>query len=272
MSGGGTEILVRHPDPRLAGAVLAIYGYSETTDGPMRRRELPGTRVVMTIELGPAISILDGSSGLAACHPLGFVAGLALAPVFTETVGHQRGLQVMFTALGAGRLLGVPVGVLAGSVVGIGVVLGASGRDFVWRLRDAPDWPARFALVEAWLLARAIAARELPPELAFAVDALDRYGGALPIRGLARAAGCSERLLERRFTAELGLPPKRFARLTRFEAAVARLSAGGSPAAVAAEGGFVDQAHLIHEIRAFSGLSPGALLRARLPGEGGLAA
>jgi AraC-like DNA-binding protein len=270
MAGGGTEILVRRPDPRLAGAVLGVYGYSETTNGPMRRRELPGTRVVMIIELGPAITILNGSS--AERHPLGFVAGLSLAPVFTETVGYQCGVQVMFTALGAGRLLGIPIGALAGAVVGIEAVLGACGRDLASRLRDAPDWSARFALLEVWLLARAATARGLPPDLAFAVAALDRHGGALPIRGLARAAGCSERLLERRFAAELGLSPKRFARLARFEAAVARLSAGEGAAMVALDGGFVDQAHLVHEIRAFSGLSPGALLRARLPGEGGLAA
>lgn len=270
MAGGGTEVHARRPDPRLAGLVHAIYGYEERTPGPMRRRELPGTAIVMILELGPPITVTDGSG--TARHPLGFVCGLALAPVLTETAGQQSGLQVMFSALGAGRLLGLPMGALEGGMVGIDTLLGMEGRSLAMRLREAQGWETRFAILESWLAARAAAMRGIPPDLACAVAALDRAGGALPIRGLARRIGCSERLLERRFAAELGVSPKRFARLLRFERAVARLSAGLAPAEVAAAGGFVDQAHLTHEIRAFAGLAPSALLRARLPGEHGLAA
>lgn len=270
MAGGGTEIHARRPDPRLAGLVSAIYGYDESTTGPMRRRELPGTAIVMILELGPPITVTDGAG--TARHPLGFVCGLALAPVLTETVGRQCGVQVMFSPLGAGRLLGVPVGALAGGMVGIDTLLGADGRVLALLLRDAACWQVRFAILDAWLIARAVAMRGIPPDLACAVAALQRAGGALPIRGLARQIGCSERLLERRFAAELGVSPKRFARLARFERAVAGLSAGQAATEVATAGGFVDQAHLIHEVRAFSGLAPTALLRAQLPGEHGLAA
>jgi AraC-like DNA-binding protein len=270
MAAGGTEILAHRPDQRLAGLVLAAYGYAEHTPGPMRRREVPGTAVVMIVELGPPIAVTDGSG--TARHPLGFVCGLALAPVLTETVGRQSGIQVMFSVLGAGRLLGLPVGALGGGMVGIDTLLGTEGRVLAMRLREATGWAVRFAILDAWLLERAAAMRAIPPALAAAVGALERAGGALPIRGLALSLGCSERLLERRFADELGLSPKRFARLARFERAVARLSAGLAPAEVAAAGGFVDQAHLTHEVRAFAGLTPAALLRARLEGEHGLAA
>lgn len=271
MAGDGIEILSRRPDPRLAADVLAIYGYSEVTGTPMRRRELPGARVVMIIELGPPIVFLgDAGGGPIARHPLGFVAGLALRPVFTETIGRQSGIQLMLSALGAGRLLGLPVGALGGGVVAIEALLGHDAARLALRLNEAADWPSRFALLEAWLLARLAARRSLPADLAAAVGLLERQAGALPIRALAARLGCSERLLERRFAAELGVSPKRYARLLRFERAVERLGRGWPAAEVAAAGGFVDQAHLTHEIGAFAGMSPGALLRARLPGEGGL--
>jgi AraC-like DNA-binding protein len=269
MAGGEIEVHARRPDPRLAGLVTALYGYDERTPVPMRRRELPGTAIVMILEMGPAIAVTDGAG--TARHPLGFVCGIALAPVLTETVGRQSGLQVMFSALGAGRLLGLPMGALGGGMVGIDALLGPAGRDVVLRLRETAGWPARLALLEGWLLDRAAAMRDIPPDLAFAVAMLERSSGSVPIRGLAQRAGCSERLLERRFAAELGVSPKRFARLARFERAVARLAAGETLAGTAAAGGFVDQAHLSHEIRAFAGLSPTALLRAQLPGEHGLA-
>jgi AraC-like DNA-binding protein len=269
MAGVGIEMHVHRPDPRIAGLVLAAYGYAEVTPGPMRRREVPGTAIVMIIELGPAITVTDGVGP--ARHPMGFVCGLALAPVLTETVGRQAGVQVMFSALGAGRLLGLPIGALGGGMVGIDILLGAEGRALAMRLRDAAGWAARFAILDAWLLSRAAAMREVPADLAAAAGALARAGGALPIGVLARRLGCGERLLERRFAAEFGLSPKRFARLARFERAVARLAAGLTPAEVAAAGGFADQAHLTHEVRALAGLPPAALQRRRLPGEHGLA-
>lgn len=266
----GNAILARRPDPRLRPDVLALYGYAEATPGPMRRRELPGSAVVMILELGPPIALLG--HGGAIRHPLGFVAGLCLGPTLTETAGRQAGMQVMLSALGAGRLLGVPMGALGGGIVAVEEVLGPPGRDLALRLREAPFWEARFAILEAFLLARLAAARSLPAELAAAAVTLERQGGTVPIRALAAGLGCSERRLERRFRDELGLSPKRYARLLRFERAVQRIAAGLPLAEVAAETGFADQAHLTHEVRRFAGMTPAGIRRAQLPGEHGLAA
>ncbi len=77
MAGGDIDVHARRPDPRLAGLVNAICGYDERTPGPMRQ-ELPGTAIVMILELGPPITVTDGAG--TARHPLGFVCGIALAP------------------------------------------------------------------------------------------------------------------------------------------------------------------------------------------------
>ncbi|WP_244223870.1 helix-turn-helix domain-containing protein [Amycolatopsis circi] len=61
---------------------------------------------------------------------------------------------------------------------------------------------------------------------------------------------------------QLGLSPKRAAQLVRFDHAVHRLAAGESPAAVAADSGYVDQSHLHHEVKAFAGVTPAAAANA----------
>ena len=60
------------------------------------------------------------------------------------------------------------------------------------------------------------------------------------------------------------MPPKQLARLTRFQAAIARLARSPEVrwADLAADLGFYDQAHLIREFRSFAGLTPTAYLGA----------
>jgi len=65
-----------------------------------------------------------------------------------------------------------------------------------------------------------------------------------------------------RFRADVGLPPKSAARVLRFAALVRRLRAGGpalSWAALAADAGYADQAHLTRDVRRCAGLTPTAL-------------
>jgi AraC-like DNA-binding protein len=82
------------------------------------------------------------------------------------------------------------------------------------------------------------------------------------VEEIARRVGWSSRHLLDRFRAETGLTPKQAARVARFDRArraLAARTAAGRPAdlaALAAAAGFADQAHLIREWRAFTGLAP----------------
>jgi AraC-like DNA-binding protein len=75
--------------------------------------------------------------------------------------------------------------------------------------------------------------------------------------------GVSERHLRRVFREAVGMSPKTFAKLTRFHRALraARREAHPRWASIAAHAGYYDQAHLIAEFRAITGVTPGALLR-----------
>jgi transcriptional regulator GlxA family with amidase domain len=88
-------------------------------------------------------------------------------------------------------------------------------------------------------------------------------GGTARIADVAREVGWSERHLAARFRTEIGLTPKAAARVIRFDRA-RRMVLGTPAAAVAATCGYADQAHLVREFVAFTGLGPRAWLAAEV--------
>jgi transcriptional regulator GlxA family with amidase domain len=83
----------------------------------------------------------------------------------------------------------------------------------------------------------------------------------MSVGALADRAGLSARQFERRFRQAVGIPPKLFSRMQRFQRVFPALaSAGGRWADAAMRCGYYDQAHLIRDFREFAGKPPAALL------------
>jgi len=89
------------------------------------------------------------------------------------------------------------------------------------------------------------------------------HAGLVSIDDMARSHGLSRQYFARRFRASAGMPPKLFARITRFQALIHNLLSTDVSQWVL-EGpavGFYDQAHMINEFRAFAGSSPTVFFR-----------
>ncbi len=99
-------------------------------------------------------------------------------------------------------------------------------------------------------------------EVGFARQRLLGTGGTISVSALADETGWSGRHLRTRFAAEIGLTPKAAARVVRFDRArrlLQRRAASGRRldlAALAANCGYYDQAHLDLEFRALAGAPP----------------
>jgi AraC-like DNA-binding protein len=76
---------------------------------------------------------------------------------------------------------------------------------------------------------------------------------------VAETLDCSHRHFIARFSAAVGLTPKRYARLSRFSRMLGRLQRrpGTGLAEIAQDAGYADQAHFNRDFRAFTGISPG---------------
>lgn len=93
-----------------------------------------------------------------------------------------------------------------------------------------------------------------------------RARGRLSVRHMAQAAGVSRQHLTRVFTQVVGVSPKQYCRLARFQAALGYAGAGDHVdwSRAAAALGYADQSHMIAEFRRFSSLTPGEIAGQRV--------
>lgn len=277
------RLRLRQPEAWLRPFVTAFAEYEEQIDGTLVRRELPTTQHTLIINLdGPLRVQSDGGDPLAVGVG-GFLAGIYAAPAETVASGRQRGLEVRLTPLGARRLLGMPLHLLANCSLDLETLLGAESRRLVDQLQHLADPAARLSLVEDVFTCRIANGPAPSPELTWAWRQLDRLGGGPGIADLAAELGWSHKRLIRRFREEIGVSPKTAAQILRFERAVALLPGGAASAEGAADagrvaagpesvdwadlalrGGYCDQSHLVREFQRFAGRPPGQVLRERL--------
>jgi len=261
------EVAERPVAASLRPWVRRVCGYAERSAAPVRRRELPGAQVVVILELGPPIRIYESGGGNCfARHPGGFAAGVDETFTLTEHDGEQEGVQLDLTPAGARALFDLPMSELTGRAVSLRELLRPAERDLVARLGELPGWEARLDAVEAFLRAKLSRAGSLRSPAAWAVARIEGAPG-LRIRDLCREVGYSERHLIALFRDQVGLPPRRYASLVRFDRLVSRVRCGraASWGELAFQLGFADQAHLSREVRRFSGLTPTALAEVLAP-------
>jgi len=108
-------------------------------------------------------------------------------------------------------------------------------------------------------LTAAAARRWQEPDPAMVALAAGARAG-VPVGAVAERCGLSARQLQRRSNAAFGYGPKTLHRVFRLQRAVALARAGRPFAAVSADAGYADQAHLAREVRAMAGVPLGALL------------
>jgi AraC-like DNA-binding protein len=253
----------RRPAPELAPYVLELQGYVEQACTVVRRREFAGAHVVVILELEPRLRVFDtGRSDRHTTYPGGFVAGVDDGFSWTEHAGTQAGVQLNLHPLGARRLFGVPLSELRKRPVAFADLV-PEHRDLSDQLAELRCWDARFDRVEAFIRARL---RDAPPHDATVSWALERMrasGGTLNLGELVAELGYSHKHVIARFHDQVGVPPKLWARLLRFER-LRRELARGTPrswAELALACGYYDQAHLARDVRQFTGDTPRALIR-----------
>ncbi|MEU7234934.1 helix-turn-helix domain-containing protein [Streptomyces chrestomyceticus] len=232
-----------------------MAGFRIHGGGPIDLRAIPHPAVTVAVEFAGRPFDIHGAGGPLRSQSL--AAGLAFSP-FQVRAESIECVQIRLSPLAAHPMLGLSLAELRGSVIALDDLWGRDALRLRERLHHARTWPERFALIGTELMTRLQAGQMVDTEVAWAWRQIVASHGRARVSDLAAQTGWSRQRMWSRFGSQIGLTPKRAAMLVRFDHAVHRLVEGRTPAQVAADGGYADQSHLHHDVRAFTGTTPTA--------------
>jgi AraC-like DNA-binding protein len=257
----------RVPRPPLSDFVALLWSYEGVTPPHAKERLLPTGTMELVINLrDDTLRVYDPQHhDRYQTYRGGLLSGVHSTFSVIDTADQGSIIGVHFKPGGAFPFFDLPADELHNAHIPLDALWGAQADDLRDRLREAPTLAVRFRLLEDCLLARATRPLTRHPAVTFALTRFCGSPHACTIADVTGRSGLGARRFTRIFAAEVGLTPKIFCRIRRFQRALRLIERGRRVdwAAVAASCGYFDQAHFIRDFRAFSGLNPTAYLRQR---------
>ena len=262
------------PHPRLRPYVRALFSFIPVSDVAPKHGRL--TRQTLFIARDSFCSPLFAAGSASVVIHLGrkCIRGswseddkpraALLGPVTRATpsdaIERPAMIGAYFHAARVHRFFRVPTSEMTDRTLALEDVCGMMAASLVDELVHV-DETARIERLEAELCHRLDFVHAEPRtclNVAGLTDWISARGGRLRIESVAQAAGVSRQYLTRVFRDAVGVSPKTFGRLARFQAALARTSGTRESdwARVALELGYADQSHMIAEFREFTSLTP----------------
>jgi len=258
-------VVVRRPGPPLSGLVRAIVYRAGQQPQTSVEKILPGPETSLWVNLNRDAFRSFGAGGRVSQVPGAMLAGpTSRASVIEFEQGHAH-VSVTFALGAASRFAGPDVPGTRDELVPLELLWGRSGACLRDRVLEAGTPQEALSVMEDVLLQQLTGTLAPDPAVVAAARALSRGIG---VGQVADDLGLLPRTLRRRFTAQVGLTPKRFARVQRMQRVVQDLDGQACVdwAAAAARHGFADQPHLSDEFRALAGVTPSEYLRSRING------
>jgi AraC-like DNA-binding protein len=263
-------------------ALVACLWYSEGIQGThAQERLLPNGEAGIVFDLrDQPVLIYDAQNPtLYTSHPPAVFCGARSDCFVIDTSRQERVIGIQFHPGGSLPFFPMPASEVANDTYSLGdlwpreadllreEMLAASALS-----PNTPTGVARmFGILERALLARFRTSfrngRTLTPAVQYAIRQLAHPNGDMRVQRVADQVGFSSRRFIQLFREQTGLGPKTFQRVRRFQQVLQRLHRGADQgwASIAADCGYYDQAHFIHDFRAFAGMTPGEYVLAATP-------
>jgi AraC-like DNA-binding protein len=254
-------------EPPLTSSILDLWDL-RSEGSYSRERLVPRSYMDLLINLGEPHRLLSrGADRPARTYRGAWISGLHEQYLEIESPLRPWLMGARFTPAGPMAVLGVPAGELANEVIDLDLLLGPSVERLRQQLIGARSVQDRFRTLERFFCQRLNGKASARPEVTHTLDRLFRSAGRARMRTLATETGLSQKHLIHLFREQVGLAPKRYARIVRFNALLRQMAPDARPdwADLAAMYGFYDQAHFVRDFREFTGTTPTDFLRTRGP-------
>jgi len=227
------------------------------------RRVLPDGRFQLSISLadGPIVALIDpmgDRSGIASSLLIGIRSRFNII----DTAKLRSAMGVVFRPGGMHAFLGPLTDAFHNKNVSLELIWGSMVRSLRDRLCAANGPAEKFRVLEVALLEHRNERLQLNTAVRYALQEFECRPEFPRVQELAHGAGLTRRHFSQLFREQIGLTPKLYCRVQRFQNALKLIASDASVdwAQLALAAGYSDQSHLAHEFHDFSGLSPSAYL------------
>ncbi|MGA8185840.1 MAG: helix-turn-helix domain-containing protein [Terriglobia bacterium] len=255
------------PAPPLSHFVAQVWFCEGYAPAHEKERILPDGSIQIAINLRENLTRFYDRGSTNECESLrgAVISGAHSEFAVIDTAEQASVMGVQFKPGGAYPFLGMPASELRNRHVSLDALWGAGGVDLRDQLLEASTPEAKFRIVEKALLAQASDSLAGHPALEYALVEFQKRPNLRTISSVTHSIGISKRRFIQVFNKRVGLTPKLFCRVRRFQSALRLIAKGGKIewADLAVDCGYFDQAHFIHDFTDFSGLNPSAFVHHR---------
>ncbi|MBK8466919.1 MAG: AraC family transcriptional regulator [Chloracidobacterium sp.] len=195
------------------------------------------------------------ADGFTQFQPRSIVAGQLTTRLSIGPSGDTDIFGVRLRPEAGSALLGISMAEIRDQIIDLRSILGSREDELFEKLAAAADFNARIVIFEDFFSAFGETAVSM--EMRSCVSAQRSASGSMSVGDCAAYLNWSERRLERAFNEQIGLSPKLFARIIRFQTFLDAIGSNDSTLLDGAlKAGYYDQAHMIKDFRNFSGVTP----------------
>jgi len=249
------------PSPRLARYLECFWTLEsqEKTSIASPERILPDGCVELIFNLADLFKRyhFDGAMEM---QPRTIIAGQMQHHALIEPAGRVKLFGVRFHPGGAYRFLHFPLSELTNKIISFDDVWSRFGKELAEKIEASRSVRERINLIEKAFISRLDQRLEDNERIDAVVRMIVERDGLISIDRLQKNLGISDRHLERKFKSLVGISPKFFCRILRFQKVFQEVALhrklGWS--FIASECGYYDQAHFIRDFKEFSGQNPSA--------------
>lgn len=182
--------------------------------------------------------------------------------IVVSSPGPLRSIMTSFFPSAFHKLFGGPLAQFNGQMVPHEQVLGGVAATLCAELRATPDPEEAIHMVKRHLLALIPRHAPDPPSpIAQVEQRIRQRNGMVQVNELADLAGLSERQLQRRFKEEIGLSPKAFCQVVRFNHLRSEMKRKGElNLDLALSCGYFDESHMLKDLSYYLGKNPKRVL------------
>ncbi|HYJ86000.1 MAG TPA: helix-turn-helix domain-containing protein [Pyrinomonadaceae bacterium] len=255
------------PQSPLSQFVENIWLVQGFASGYTREKILPDGAIELIIDLDttPKTIFDDEASQRFRTVSKGWISGERTRYIVIGAMANQSMVGIRFRPGRAYPFFSFPISELSETVTELDLIWGGLVDEVRDQLIGIESPDERLLHLESFLLGQARRSLESNRLISYAVNQLQHSPQFLAIRDLANTIGITQKHLISQFEKVVGLRPKSFARVCKFQKVVNLIEQQKDIewAAIAADCGYYDQAHFIHEFQTFSGLNPSAYLKQR---------